>query len=228
MTGGRPRTRASPRSATWRRRPASGGSTCCRGATSPTSRRAAARCTPPTSPGSGPRPASRSPCARSYAQGQPKTVVRDGYQVVPQGGPLPRLPPGRRRRAAPAASGPATPWSSTGTACRSSRRCGSGGPSIVVLHHVHAEMWKMVLGDEAPRLARAGELVEAPDRARSPTAAAGSSRCPSSSKADIVEQLRLRARPHRRRAARRRPPLLARRRARPRTRSSSPSAGSCR
>src|SRR5439155_6728199 len=34
------------------------------------------------------------------------------------------------------------------------------GPRIVVLHHVHAEMWKMVLGDDAPWAATLGDIVE--------------------------------------------------------------------
>jgi len=34
------------------------------------------------------------------------------------------------------------------------------GPGIVVLHHVHAEMWKMVLGDEAPWAATLGDTIE--------------------------------------------------------------------
>jgi glycosyltransferase involved in cell wall biosynthesis len=33
-------------------------------------------------------------------------------------------------------------------------------PRIVMLHHVHAEMWQMVLGDENPALARFGDLLE--------------------------------------------------------------------
>jgi glycosyltransferase involved in cell wall biosynthesis len=34
------------------------------------------------------------------------------------------------------------------------------GPRIVMLHHVHAEMWQMVLGEENPSLARIGDLIE--------------------------------------------------------------------
>ena len=33
-------------------------------------------------------------------------------------------------------------------------------PRIVMLHHVHAEMWDMVLGEENPALARLGDLIE--------------------------------------------------------------------
>ena len=65
------------------------------------------------------------------------------------------------------------------------------GPRVVLLHHVHAEMWKMVLGDETPLLASMGRLLEsrvaplAYRRARVVTLS-------ESSKADIVEQLHLR------------------------------------
>jgi glycosyltransferase involved in cell wall biosynthesis len=63
-------------------------------------------------------------------------------------------------------------------------------PSIVVLHHVHAEMWKMVLGDDNPKLAAAGEYLE---RAMAPLLYRRSRivTLSESSKVDIVEQLRL-------------------------------------
>jgi glycosyltransferase involved in cell wall biosynthesis len=66
------------------------------------------------------------------------------------------------------------------------------GPSVVVLHHVHAEMWRMVLGDDAPRLARAGELLEgriAPLAYRR----RGVVTLSPSSKAEIVRRLRIKA-----------------------------------
>jgi len=34
------------------------------------------------------------------------------------------------------------------------------GPRAVMLHHVHAEMWQMVLGDDNPMLARLGDTIE--------------------------------------------------------------------
>jgi glycosyltransferase involved in cell wall biosynthesis len=34
------------------------------------------------------------------------------------------------------------------------------GPRAVMLHHVHAEMWDMVLGDDNPLLARVGDTIE--------------------------------------------------------------------
>ena len=48
-------------------------------------------------------------------------------------------------------------------------------PSIVVLHHVHAEMWKMVLGDDNPRWP--GRELEEAKVARCSTGGAASSPC---------------------------------------------------
>ena len=126
----------------------------------------------------------------SHAQGQPPQVVRDGYHVVRRAG---------RYLIFPRAVGAAI----TGRAGRRDalveywngmpffsplweRR-----PSIVVLHHVHAEMWRMVLGDDNPKLAALGEAVErhvaplAYRRSRVVTLS-------ESSKRDIVDQLHLR------------------------------------
>jgi glycosyltransferase involved in cell wall biosynthesis len=64
------------------------------------------------------------------------------------------------------------------------------GPKVVLLHHVHAEMWKMVLGDDAPALASFGNVVEsriAPLAYRRTKVVTLSQ----SSKDDIVEQLHL-------------------------------------
>ena len=126
----------------------------------------------------------------SYAQGQPRKVVRDGYTVVRRDGRylvfprsvLSELRGGLGPRDALVEYWNGMPFLSPLWERR---------PSVVVLHHVHAEMWKMVLGDEAPRLAVLGELLErrvaplAYRRSRVVTLSA-------SSKADIVEQLGLR------------------------------------
>jgi glycosyltransferase involved in cell wall biosynthesis len=64
-------------------------------------------------------------------------------------------------------------------------------PKVVLLHHVHAEMWKMVLGDDAPLLAKAGELLEsriAPALYRRTRIVTLSQ----SSKEDMINQLRFR------------------------------------
>jgi len=92
----------------------------------------------------------------SYAQGHPPKGVRDGYQVVRKAG---------RYLVFPRAAG-------SEALHRYGRRDGlveiwngmpffspvwATGPRVVFLHHVHADMWKMVL---PPRLARLGDMVE--------------------------------------------------------------------
>jgi glycosyltransferase involved in cell wall biosynthesis len=126
----------------------------------------------------------------SYAQGQATDVQRDGYRVVRRAGRYLVFP----RAVLSELSGRLGPrdalveyWNGMPFLSPLWER----RPRIVVLHHVHAEMWKMVLGD-TPALATAGELVErrlaplAYRRSRIVTLSA-------SSKADIVEQLGLRA-----------------------------------
>ena len=79
-----------------------------------------------------------------------------------QGRPLHRLSRAPRCPARSAAPARATGWSRSGTACRSSPRSGHACPRIVFLHHVHAEMWRMVL---PPKLAKIGETIEFQRRA---------------------------------------------------------------
>jgi glycosyltransferase involved in cell wall biosynthesis len=123
----------------------------------------------------------------SYAQGQPKTVQRDGYRVVRKAGRYLVFP---RSVAAELAGrmGPRDALVEYWNGMPFFSPIWERHPSIVVLHHVHAEMWKMVLGDENPKLAAAGEAVErrlAPllyRRSRIVTLS-------QSSKDDIVEQM---------------------------------------
>jgi glycosyltransferase involved in cell wall biosynthesis len=92
----------------------------------------------------------------SYAQGHPPRAVRDGYQVIRKAGRYLVFP---RAAASEAAH-------------RYGRRDGlveiwngmpffsplwASGPRIVFLHHIHADMWKMVL---PPNLARLGDTLE--------------------------------------------------------------------
>ncbi|MCU1356549.1 MAG: glycosyl transferase, group 1 [Acidimicrobiales bacterium] len=92
----------------------------------------------------------------SYAQGHPPTAVRDGYDVIRKAG---------RYLVFPRAAG-------SEALHRYGRRDGlveiwngmpffsplwATGPRVVFLHHIHADMWKMVL---PPRLARLGDTVE--------------------------------------------------------------------
>ncbi|MBA2281464.1 MAG: glycosyltransferase family 4 protein, partial [Acidimicrobiia bacterium] len=127
----------------------------------------------------------------SYAQGQPTTVQRDGYRVVRRAGRYMVFP----RAVATEMLGRLGPrdglveyWNGMPFLSPLWER----RPSVVVLHHVHGEMWRMVLGAETPALAKAGELLEgriaplAYRRSRIVTLS-------ESSKADIVQQLGLRA-----------------------------------
>jgi glycosyltransferase involved in cell wall biosynthesis len=126
----------------------------------------------------------------SYAQGHPPHTVRDGYEVIRRAGRYLVFPRaagsellGRHgRRDALVEIWNGVPFFSP---------LWARGPKVVLLHHVHAEMWRMVLGDEAPALARAGDLLErriAPLAYRTARVVTLSE----SSKADIVDLLRLR------------------------------------
>lgn len=95
----------------------------------------------------------------SYAQGQPKTVKRDGYQVVRRAGRYATFPRSVLSELA-GRMGPRDALVEYWNGMPFFSPLWARGPSIVVLHHVHAEMWRMVLGDDAPALAKAGELLE--------------------------------------------------------------------
>jgi glycosyltransferase involved in cell wall biosynthesis len=92
----------------------------------------------------------------SWAQGQPTEAMRDGYKVIRRAGRHMVFP----RAAAAELAGRTGPrdalieiWN--GMPFLSPLWC--RGPRVVFLHHVHAEMWKMVLG---PNLAKWGDLLE--------------------------------------------------------------------
>jgi glycosyltransferase involved in cell wall biosynthesis len=92
----------------------------------------------------------------SWAQGQPTEAVRDGYRVIRRAGRHMVFP----RAALAELAGRTGPrdvlieiWN--GMPFLSPLWC--RGPRVVFLHHVHAEMWSMVLG---PNLARFGDLLE--------------------------------------------------------------------
>jgi glycosyltransferase involved in cell wall biosynthesis len=92
----------------------------------------------------------------SYAQGHPPRARRDGYEVVRKAGRYMVFPRavasevahryGRRDALVEIWNG--MPFFSP---------LWARGPRVVFLHHVHAEMWKMVL---PPNLARIGDTVE--------------------------------------------------------------------
>ena len=95
----------------------------------------------------------------SYAQGRAPKVRRDGYEVVRKAGRYLVFP----RAVLSAVSGRSGPFDAVveiwnGVPFFSPLWVGRK-PSIVFLHHVHAEMWRMVMPDN-PGLARGGELLE--------------------------------------------------------------------
>ncbi|HUP84192.1 MAG TPA: glycosyltransferase family 4 protein [Acidimicrobiales bacterium] len=95
----------------------------------------------------------------SYAQGRATRVERDGYRVVRKAGRYLVFP----RSVLSELAGRLGPWDAVveiwnGVPFFSPLWTGRK-PSIVFLHHVHAEMWRMVM-PENERLARAGELLE--------------------------------------------------------------------
>jgi glycosyltransferase involved in cell wall biosynthesis len=126
----------------------------------------------------------------SYAQGAAPVMQRDGYKVIRRAGRYLVFPRAVLSELA-GRMGPRDALVEYWNGMPFLSPLWERHRSIVVLHHVHAEMWRMVLGDDAPILAAGGELLErriAPllyRRSRVVTLSA-------SSKADIVEQLRLR------------------------------------
>ena len=95
----------------------------------------------------------------SYAQGRRQVVRRDGYQVVRKAGRYLVFP----RTVLSELAQRHGPWDAVveiwnGVPFFSPLWTGRK-PSIVFLHHVHAEMWRMVM-PENEGLAKAGELLE--------------------------------------------------------------------
>jgi glycosyltransferase involved in cell wall biosynthesis len=120
----------------------------------------------------------------SWAQGQPTEAVRDGYKVIRRAGRHLVFP---RAAAAEIArrTGPRDVlieiWN--GMPFLSPVWC--RGPRVILLHHVHAEMWNMTLG---PKLGPLGALFEsrvAPPVYRSSAVATLSE----SSKRELVDEL---------------------------------------
>lgn len=92
----------------------------------------------------------------AMAPGHPATVDRNGYSVVRKAGRYSVFP----RTAMSGALGRGGPWDGVVEIWNGMpffspvwARC----PRVVFLHHVHAEMWRMVL---SPKLARVGETME--------------------------------------------------------------------
>ena len=92
----------------------------------------------------------------SWAQGHPNFDRRDGYEVVRKGGRyavFPRTALAEVRQRYGRRDGLVEIWN--GMPFFSP--LWASGPRVVVMHHVHADMWRMVL---PPRLASLGDTVE--------------------------------------------------------------------
>jgi glycosyltransferase involved in cell wall biosynthesis len=125
----------------------------------------------------------------SYAQGHAPVITRDGYRVIRRAGRYLIFPRavlseliGRH--------GPSDALVEIWNGMPFLSPIWYRGPKVVLLHHVHAEMWQMVLGDERPWAATLGDTIE---RRIAPLAYR---RTPiitlsTSSKDDIVDQLHL-------------------------------------
>ena len=147
----------------------------------------------------------------SWAQGQPTETVRDGYRVIRRAGRHMVFP-----RAAVAEilgrTGPRDVLVEIWNGMPFLSPVWNRGPRVVFLHHVHAEMWNMTLGDTLGPLGALFEAKVAPPLYRSSAIATLSE----SSKEELVHELGFRddrvtvVHPGHR------PPLLARRRAQPR------------
>jgi glycosyltransferase involved in cell wall biosynthesis len=124
----------------------------------------------------------------SFAQGHPPEVVRDGYRVIRRAGRYLVFP-----RAAMAEiggrTGPRDALVEIWNGMPFFSPLWARGPRLTFLHHVHGEMWRMVL---PPNLAEIGDTIErriAPvlyRRSRIVTLS-------ESSKADVLRQLRFRS-----------------------------------
>jgi glycosyltransferase involved in cell wall biosynthesis len=92
----------------------------------------------------------------SWAQGQPTEAIRDGYRVVRRAGRhmvFPRAVAAELFRR----TGPRDVLVEIWNGMPFLSPLWNRGPRVVVIHHVHAEMWKMALGR---RLGALGELFE--------------------------------------------------------------------
>ncbi|WP_426573008.1 glycosyltransferase family 4 protein [Aquihabitans sp. McL0605] len=92
----------------------------------------------------------------SYAQGQPPRVRRDGYEVIRKAGRYLVFP---RAAASEAAHryGKRDALVEIWNGMPFFSPVWATGPRVVFLHHIHADMWKMVL---PPNLARVGDALE--------------------------------------------------------------------
>lgn len=95
----------------------------------------------------------------SSAAGHPTEVVRDGYRSIRRAGRylvFPRAVVAELSGGHGPSDGLLEIWNGMPFFSPLWYR----GPTAVMLHHVHAEMWQMVLGEDNPALARLGDTLE--------------------------------------------------------------------
>ena len=95
----------------------------------------------------------------SFASGHPSVAVRDGYRVIRRAGRYLVFP---RAAIAELAGrhGPSDGLLEIWNGMPFFSPLWYRGPRVVMLHHVHAEMWQMVLGEDNPTLAKVGDTIE--------------------------------------------------------------------
>ncbi|CAN5497188.1 glycosyltransferase family 4 protein [soil metagenome] len=93
----------------------------------------------------------------SYAQGHPPVVVRDGYKVVRRAGRYMIFPRAALFEMSKRRSGRRDGLVEIWNGMPFLSPLWARGPKITFLHHIHAEMWRMVL---PPNLARLGDTLE--------------------------------------------------------------------
>lgn len=93
----------------------------------------------------------------SYAQGHPPVVMRNGYRVVRRAGRYMIFPRAALFELSPRRSGPRDGLVEIWNGMPFLSPLWARGPKITFLHHIHADMWKMVL---PPNLARLGDTLE--------------------------------------------------------------------
>lgn len=95
----------------------------------------------------------------SVASGHPAVAARDGYRVIRRAGRYLVFP-----RAAfseiTGRHGPSDGLLEIWNGMPFFSPLWYRGPRVVMLHHVHAEMWQMVLGKDNPLLAQVGDTIE--------------------------------------------------------------------
>lgn len=95
----------------------------------------------------------------SFAAGRPPTAIRDGYRVIRRAGRYLVFPRAALAELA-GRHGPSDALLEIWNGMPFFSPLWYRGPRAVMLHHVHAEMWQMVLGADNPGLARLGDTIE--------------------------------------------------------------------